>query len=110
MGGRRLLAVYLMGVGVNNKNRRGNLMLRLCGAKARTNGHQPCRQPAMENGRCRLHGGLVPKNNPGAKTEEGKLRQKMGSWKHGLRSKEAIEERRIIRNMIKQSKNILNGV
>ena len=29
---------------------------RMCGARTRE-GH-PCRQPAMENGRCRLHGGL----------------------------------------------------
>lgn len=83
-------------------------MLRLCGAKARTNGHQPCRQPAMANGRCRLHGGLVPKHNPGPKTAEGKLRQKMGSWKHGLRSKEAIAERRSIRELIRQGKNLIN--
>lgn len=82
-------------------------MLKLCGARARTNNHNPCRQPAMANGRCRLHGGLTPKNNPGAKTEEGKYRQKMASWKHGMRSKEAIMENREVRDMIKQSKNIL---
>jgi len=27
-----------------------------CGAKAKRTG-RPCRQPAMKNGRCRLHGG-----------------------------------------------------
>jgi hypothetical protein len=27
-----------------------------CGAYARTTG-QPCKSPAMENGRCRMHGG-----------------------------------------------------
>lgn len=27
-----------------------------CGAYARTTG-QPCRSPAMKNGRCRMHGG-----------------------------------------------------
>ncbi|MBK6471588.1 MAG: hypothetical protein IPF94_12930 [Betaproteobacteria bacterium] len=27
-----------------------------CGAHARTTG-QPCRSPAMKNGRCRMHGG-----------------------------------------------------
>lgn len=83
-------------------------MLRLCGAKARTNKYQPCRQPAMENGRCRLHGGLVPKHNPGPRTEAGKLRQKMGSWKHGLRSKETFAEKRAIRDMIRSSKALLN--
>lgn len=81
-------------------------MLRECGARARTNNHQPCRQPAMKNGKCRLHGGLT--RNTGAKTEEGKLRQKMGSWKHGMCSKEAIEERRQIRKMIKQHKETMD--
>lgn len=79
-------------------------MLKLCGARARTNNHQPCRKPAMENGRCRLHGGLTPKHNSGPKTEEGKMRQKMGSWKHGLRSKETILERDALRKMIKYCK------
>ncbi len=31
-----------------------------CGAKRKEDG-QPCQMPAMENGRCRLHGGLTPK-------------------------------------------------
>lgn len=84
-------------------------MIRECGAKARTNGHKPCRRLAMENGRCRLHGGLVPKHNPGAKTEEGKLRQKMGSWKHGMRSKEAIAERRDLRQMMKDVKENIDS-
>ncbi len=84
-------------------------MIRACGAKARTNGHQPCRRIAMANGRCHLHGGMVPKHNPGPKTEEGRLRQKMGSWKHGLRSKEAIEERRALREIMKDCKKFCDG-
>jgi hypothetical protein len=79
-----------------------------CGAKARTNGHQPCKRSAMANGRCHLHGGLVPKHNPGPKTPEGKLRQKMGSWKHGRRSKEAREEAKLVREMIKECKASLD--
>jgi hypothetical protein len=85
-------------------------MIRECGAKARTNGHKPCRRIAMANGRCHLHGGLVPKHNPGPKTEEGRLRQKMGSWKHGMRSKEAIEERRALREMMKEYKDTLRSI
>ncbi len=85
-------------------------MIRECGAKARTHGHQPCRRIAMANGRCHLHGGKVPKHNPGPKTEEGKLRQKMGSWKHGMRSKEATAERRTIREIVKDYKNALAGL
>ena len=82
-------------------------MIRECGAKARTNGHQPCRQPAMANGKCRLHGGFVPKHNPGPKTEEGRLRQHMSNWKHGMRSKAAIEENRQMREFIRQCKQTL---
>lgn len=82
-------------------------MNRECGAKARTNGHQPCRRMGMANGRCHLHGGKVPKHNPGPKTEEGRIRQKMGSWKHGMRSQEAIAERRAIRKIVKEYKSNL---
>jgi len=73
-------------------------MIRKCGAKARTNGHQPCRCLAMANGRCHLHGG----KSTGAKTTDGKLKQKMASWKHGLRSQEAIAERCMFREMAKK--------
>jgi hypothetical protein len=83
-------------------------MNRECGAKARTNGHQPCQRIAMPNGRCHLHGGKT--KNTGAKTEEGKLRQKMASWKHGQRSKEIQEEARMVRRMIKAGKELIEGI
>ena len=35
-----------------------------CGAKTRSGG--ACKKPKMENGRCRLHGGLTPKHNTNA--------------------------------------------
>jgi len=82
-------------------------MIRECGAKARTNRYQPCRRIAMDNGRCHLHGGKVPKHNTGPKTPEGKLRQKMASWKPGMRSKEHIAEKRLIRHLIKGAKSHL---
>lgn len=69
----------------------------VCGAKARTNIHQPCRRIAMANGRCHLHGG----KSTGSKTPEGKLIQKMASWKHGMRSKEAIAEARNVQQMVR---------
>lgn len=75
-------------------------MVKLCGAKARSQNFEPCRQHALKNGRCRFHGGL----STGAKTKAGKLRQKMASWKHGGRSKEAWEEQRIVRELIYESK------
>ena len=68
-----------------------------CGAKARTNGHKPCRQPAMANGRCRLHGG----KSVGPKTEEGRQRMIQANTKHGFYSAESIAERKQVRAMIK---------
>lgn len=75
-----------------------------CGAKARSNQNQPCKRIAMANGRCHFHGG----KSTGAKTAKGKLKQKMASWRHGLYSKEAIEENRVFREMLKEHKNALN--
>jgi len=40
--------------------------LALCGAKSKRTG-KPCRQPAMRNGRCRLHGG----KSTGPRTKKG---------------------------------------
>lgn len=82
-------------------------MIRECGARARTNNYQPCRRIAMENGRCHLHGGKVPKHNPGPKTPEGRIRQQTSNWKHGLRSKEAQKEASELRAFIKQSKEMI---
>jgi hypothetical protein len=69
----------------------------VCGAKARTNNYRPCRRISMTNGRCHLHGG----KSTGAKTTAGKLIQKMASWKHGMQSKEAIAEARMVRQMMR---------
>ena len=42
-----------------------------CGAKARSNNGQPCRQAAMQNGRCYYHGGSTPiKHGRYSKTAE----------------------------------------
>lgn len=74
----------------------------ICGAKAKGT-NKPCQRYPCKNGRCRLHGG----KSTGAKTEDGKLRQKMASWKHGHYSQEAIEERRQVREFMKQCKEAL---
>lgn len=39
-------------------------MVRLCGAKTRSG--EPCKNGAMDNGRCRMHGGKAPKTNQNA--------------------------------------------
>lgn len=84
-------------------------MIRECGAKARTNNHQPCRRIAMANGRCYLHGGATPKHNSGPKTEAGRLKQKMASWKHGMRSKDGIAEKKAIREYIKKCTSLITS-
>lgn len=55
-----------------------------CGAKARSNGHQPCRQAAMVNGRCYFHGGATP-------------------IKHGFYAKQAIQERKKLQIFLKEA-------
>lgn len=32
--------------------------VKVCGAKCRTKDGAPCEQPGMQNGRCRMHGGV----------------------------------------------------
>lgn len=78
-------------------------MTPLCGAKARLNGGRPCKRPAGPNGRCSNHGG----RSTGPKTTEGKEKQRQSVWKHGYWSKDAIAERRLIKKIVKQSKNML---
>lgn len=65
----------------------------LCGAKTRTGGS--CRQPAMKNGKCRLHGGKS-KSGP-----------EHGRYKHGFYTREFIESRKQFRQDLKRFKEIL---
>ena len=60
-----------------------------CGAYCRTTG-QPCRGPAMKNGRCRMHGGKA-----GRKPTHGRYTQK------------ATGERRAVRALIKSVRELL---
>jgi hypothetical protein len=59
-----------------------------CGTKTRAGGC--CRQPAMKNGRCRMHGGL----STGPRTAEGLARARQARWKHGFDSAEIRSLRR----------------
>lgn len=77
--------------------------LPICEARSKQSGLR-CKNFVTKGKRvCRIHGA----RSCGARTEAGKLRQKMASWKHGLRSKEARKENRLIREMIKNSKQLL---
>ncbi len=70
----------------------------LCGARTRKG--TPCRQPAMKNGRCRLHGGKStgpPKGNKNA-------------YKHGEYCESAIRNRRELRELLRQFRTALSGI
>jgi len=74
---------------LRNGNPPGDLRLaRRCGARTRE-GHS-CRQPAMKNCRCRLHGG----KSTGPRTAEGLARSRRARWVHGGRGREYAALRR----------------
>ena len=62
-----------------------------CGAKTRKG--SPCRNPAMPNGRCRMHGGA----STGPRTLAGLARSRRANWKHGRYSAEGREQRARLR-------------
>jgi hypothetical protein len=69
---------------LRNGNPRGNPHAApRCGAHARTG--NPCRQPAMPNGKCRLHGG----RSTGPRTEAGRAALAAAHTKHGHYGAEA---------------------
>ena len=71
-----------------------------CGAKTRSG--KPCMSPAVhDNKRCRMHGGA-----PGSGAPIGN----QNALKHGLHSKAAIEERRQLRALIRQSQKLLQNI
>jgi hypothetical protein len=77
-------------------------MIPICGAKAKSTG-KPCERYPCKNGRCHLHGG----KSTGPRTEEGRARQVKAVTKHGLASKAAKEERRQLREFVRQCKTSL---
>ena len=74
-----------------------NSKVTLCGAKARRRNGLPCRQPAMKNGRCRMHGGKCT----GPKTKEGKRRSAQANLKHGLYTMASKAEKKRMREIMK---------
>ena len=69
-----------------------------CGAKTR--GGNPCRSPAMANGRCRMHGGSSP----------GAPRGNKNAVKHGRYTAEAVRRRGELRALIRDAKALLEEV
>lgn len=47
-----------------------------CGAKCRTKGGAPCLQPGMQNGRCKMHGGMFYKRETHGGTTLRAIRQR----------------------------------
>jgi len=74
--------------------------LALCGARSKRNEGRPCKQPAMSNGRCRLHGGKCT----GPRTHEGLKRSQKARFKHGFYSAESMADRQQVRELIKSMK------
>ena len=83
-----MLAMLLKprGIGMKNKNcKNPHAKSKKCGARTRAGGS--CQQPAMPNGRCRLHGGKTPKGIQNA-------------LKHGKYTKEVKQTRKFLREMV----------
>ncbi len=70
-----------------------------CTAKAKST-QQQCRQPAMRNGKCYWHGGKStgpPKDN-------------INTLKHGDYTREALAERKLISQLLKESAELIEQV
>jgi uncharacterized protein YjcR len=71
-----------------------------CGAKTRSG--KPCMSPAVhDKRRCRMHGGA-----PGS----GAPRGNKNALKHGLYTREAIEERRQLQTLMRQSRLLIQDI
>ena len=73
-----------------------------CGARRKRDG-KPCCQPAMPNGRCRVHGGL----STGPRTPEGLERSRRSNWKHGYYSAKAKRVRRDARQQYRLLRQLI---
>lgn len=80
--------------------------LPICSAKSKQSGARCCNYSVKGKSVCHIHGG----KSRGAQTSLGRLAQKKASFKHGHRSKEKLEERKVVRKMIKEHKEFLGGL
>src|SRR5271157_736682 len=67
-----------------------------CGARTRKG--TACKGPAMQNGRCRMHGG----HSTGPRTPIGLARSTRANWKHGLYSAKAKMEAKLLRQFLQE--------
>ena len=67
-----------------------------CGARTRSG--KPCESPAVRGKRrCRMHGGAAGSGPP---------RGNRNALRHGLYTREAIEERQEVRDLLRQSRTL----
>ena len=71
-----------------------------CGALTRS--AKSCRGPAMQNGRCRMHGGA----STGPRTIEGMERLRQARTIHGAYGADAVSLRGLIRMLKQQAKRL----
>jgi hypothetical protein len=89
--------VETQGEGIDRNQRNNPMQLPLHRAlkcRARTRSGQPCRAPAMPNGRCRMHGGMSP----------GAPKSNKNALKHGRYTAEKIVTRREIAALLRTMK------
>ena len=90
---------------LRNGNPRGNPHAApRCGARTRAG--DPCRQPALANGRCRLHGG----KSTGPRTGAGKAASRAAHTKHGFFSEEGIAFRHAVRALLARARQALRDI
>jgi uncharacterized protein YjcR len=71
-----------------------------CGAKTRSG--SPCRSPAAHGKRrCRMHGGA-----PGSGAPKGN----QNALKHGLYTREAIQQRKELRALLRDSRQLIGSI
>ncbi len=76
-----------------------------CGACSKRTG-QPCKAPAMSNGRCRMHGGA----STGPRTAEGVARIRRARTTHGGYTAEMAEMRRWAAELRREAREMLDEV
>jgi hypothetical protein len=67
--------------------------VKICGAKCRTKNGDPCEQPGMKNGRCKMHGGVFYKRET-----------------HGKTTLRAKEQRKRERSFLKEMKTVTREI
>jgi hypothetical protein len=72
-----------------------------CGARTRRGGS--CQQAAMPNGRCRMHGGA----STGPRTAEGLERIRKARTKHGRRTAEMEQLRKLVVSLRREARRLV---